>query len=754
MNAIASRSKTANIGGEQESGFEQAFSSLAYAYIKDKAPRLIEFVVGFQLVDRNEDNTKAVGVFGFKLGERWLYAPVFFLNGDLKGHELLYIKDQDTFVPMKENWVNYIMSKRPHALGERSPKDVFQLGGLAPNIEQLTWPPEQSKFGSDQVRIPVLDKEEIAAFLPVLSAGATKRASFLYRGDGKGRLNMDKVAADPWKAALAGLDLDLPGLLRTNVHLAKRAFQLTRTHPGIKQAMDKFYGKDFFQKMAFDFRDELLRERKNIMPRPQVKKAAAGPVSLSLLPEEKVAAGPPAKVIVRDEVAMVQNLPDLDEEQRSKLLNDGVLIVDPREGEEVSVAYNTQASPQRLCNPHETTIYDVLERPGEWKEMLVISNPYSNKGQHNYVTVVRMEDGNKAWLNADRGVVWTRQADSRDKYQTWFDDLPESSDLSKDSMYVAVNERGQGTVPFTVRKVLGEGSYIVDFNSHADHGFRGPGHRFGHDKTWIDHDGDYVSPYGAKLCVNMSQDAELRAYSEMLHVPDTFKFLQLRQPPKPKKKEEGCCNIMSVSGYDPETTSDPAPIQPGDMRDIQMMFMQKTSSVKIISDGHEFTVQTEKRGNERGNLFQTLRTLVEGHGLREKQARDMITKAGPRGSASFRVKYAQGPFSETTGPGPTSPAFPGPEYGSSAGRVHPGRGPAVGPDRSQYLRSLPHAGSERRGPGSAGRSGRPQGSLRRDHAFGHAQDRAAGQLGRPLPGRPDEGAGQVGSDAVPLLLAR
>src|SRR5262245_48220755 len=98
--------KAASIGGEQESGFEQAFASLAYAYVKDKSPRLIDFMVGFQLVDRNEDNTKAMGVFGFKAGDEWLYGPVFFLNGDLKGHELLYLKKSDTFVPQKENWVN------------------------------------------------------------------------------------------------------------------------------------------------------------------------------------------------------------------------------------------------------------------------------------------------------------------------------------------------------------------------------------------------------------------------------------------------------------------------------------------------------------------------------------------------------------------------------------------------------------------------------------------------------------------------
>ena len=62
------RIKSATLGGDPESSFEQAFASLAYTYIKDKAPRLLDFMTGFQLVDRNDDNTKAVGVFGFQVG--------------------------------------------------------------------------------------------------------------------------------------------------------------------------------------------------------------------------------------------------------------------------------------------------------------------------------------------------------------------------------------------------------------------------------------------------------------------------------------------------------------------------------------------------------------------------------------------------------------------------------------------------------------------------------------------------------------
>ena len=164
------REKYAAIGGDQEQGFEQAFSSLAYAYLRDAAPRLIDYIVGFQLVDRTDDNTKAVGVFGFKVGKNWLYAPVFFINNELKGHELLYLKSQDTFIPLKENWINYVMSRKPHILGEGSQKDVYQLGALAPNIERLAWPPAQSKFGSaNELIIKTADAFNAAMSPPALS---------------------------------------------------------------------------------------------------------------------------------------------------------------------------------------------------------------------------------------------------------------------------------------------------------------------------------------------------------------------------------------------------------------------------------------------------------------------------------------------------------------------------------------------------------------------------------------------------------
>lgn len=141
------RIKMAELGGGQDTPFEQAFSNLAHAYIKDKAPKLLDYEVGFQLLEKNQDNNKAVGVFGFKVGSQWLYAPVFFLNGDLKGHELLYIKNQDQFVPLKENWLNYILGRKPTALGESMNRNLSLVGVQPPNLYQLSRSPH--KFAAE-----------------------------------------------------------------------------------------------------------------------------------------------------------------------------------------------------------------------------------------------------------------------------------------------------------------------------------------------------------------------------------------------------------------------------------------------------------------------------------------------------------------------------------------------------------------------------------------------------------------------------
>jgi len=272
--------KSAGLGGTGgESEFEQAFSSLAYAYLRDKAPKLLDFMLGFQLVDRNEDNTKAMGVFGFQIGSQWLYAPVFFLNGDLKGHELLSIKNNDSFVPLKENWVNYVMSRKPHVLGEASAHRLADLGGAYPDIRGLSIPP--SVGGGKRAS----DNRWFDAIKPMLAAFKTKLASSLYPSvKTEAKLDQKAVVAAPGTAALAKVaqNLDFNHLMPQNLGLMQLAFKLTEEFPAIKQAFDQFYGKNCFVKWAMQYKEAVDAENTSVLGPSTLKKQA---MTDSLLPE-------------------------------------------------------------------------------------------------------------------------------------------------------------------------------------------------------------------------------------------------------------------------------------------------------------------------------------------------------------------------------------------------------------------------------------------------------------------------------------
>ena len=91
--------------------FEDDFGSLAYQFVQDRAPALIPYMLGFEVVDRNEDGSKAVGIFGYKVDDDFYYVPAFFLNNQVRGVDLILNKKTNQFVPLTEKWIDYIVNK-------------------------------------------------------------------------------------------------------------------------------------------------------------------------------------------------------------------------------------------------------------------------------------------------------------------------------------------------------------------------------------------------------------------------------------------------------------------------------------------------------------------------------------------------------------------------------------------------------------------------------------------------------------------
>jgi hypothetical protein len=96
--------------------------------------RLSAGPIASQVVDADEDQTRALGVVTFRLGRQLGFVPVFFGSGEVKGHELLYLQGQDGFVPSDENWVNYLLNKRPDQVGKPVTRSVSLMGVWSPSI--------------------------------------------------------------------------------------------------------------------------------------------------------------------------------------------------------------------------------------------------------------------------------------------------------------------------------------------------------------------------------------------------------------------------------------------------------------------------------------------------------------------------------------------------------------------------------------------------------------------------------------------
>ena len=124
--------------------FAQDFSNLAFQFIQDRAPALMPYIVGFEVVDRAENGTRAVGIFGFKVDGDYYYVPAFFMNSQVKGIDSILSKRTNSFVPLTEEWINFIINRKAKELGKEAPPSDATEGDQStyenPNFQFLQRP--------------------------------------------------------------------------------------------------------------------------------------------------------------------------------------------------------------------------------------------------------------------------------------------------------------------------------------------------------------------------------------------------------------------------------------------------------------------------------------------------------------------------------------------------------------------------------------------------------------------------------------
>lgn len=144
---VAQLSKLAQMD-VQEGQLEQDFSKLAYMFVSDRAAQLMRYVLGFEVVEHEPDGSKAVGVFGFKVGEDYYYIPAFFIANQVRGVDMIFSKKTNMFFPLTEEWVDNIIQRDAIELGDAADAQSVRRDFENPNFDFVRRPNIGAAYGS------------------------------------------------------------------------------------------------------------------------------------------------------------------------------------------------------------------------------------------------------------------------------------------------------------------------------------------------------------------------------------------------------------------------------------------------------------------------------------------------------------------------------------------------------------------------------------------------------------------------------
>lgn len=403
------RNKLAALGGTgSDKSFEEAVSNLAHEFLGDKAPNLMKSELGFQMLDKSDDDNKGVGVCVFKPNDILMFVPIFFLNGEIKGHELLYLPEQDLFVPLKEPWINELLGKKPALVGEPIEKSFQrQHGSLQPDLSVFKTPPKIASYLNPGI------VRDVPNFVPYLRQYISRTG-----------LDFNKTAAlmvDSSKQVTSVTNLRRFLKYASNRGL-KKLSSIVNSSLLTKRAFAKRFPDINLEKIA-SYRNSLARSKNflQLEPDPDWRE--------QLFPTTKKASG---YVSIISYSATITNGPefDLTEDEKEKLAKQQYLVVDTRPDGSISQVVK---GPQQLINPTESGVYSALMADGTFEDIVVVrrieaEGDYSPAQAMNNYIIFRPDE--------TRGVarpvnnIFTRKKYPKERFEKWFKSLPKSTDYS------------------------------------------------------------------------------------------------------------------------------------------------------------------------------------------------------------------------------------------------------------------------------------------------------------------------------------
>lgn len=601
MPLMLSRSfRKAAAQGDQgnDTTFEQAFSDMAHGYLREKAPRLMEYELGFQLLDRDDDTNRATGAFAFQAGSQYMLVPVFFINGAIKGMDILYLRNKDLYTPLDEDWVKMLLSRRPMPMGSSISRNLQQQGVRNPDLRQLSRPYHKFSALLDGPDRPV----------PVFTDWRVEL-----------RTTFAKMATD----ARVFEPLSLTGFVKQCDAAARDAFvDILQAYPAVAAGVRQFYPDA-------EIMDAVTA------PRPQPappKQACCGMPTLRIYGVSVLGSyPPPAELTLADRRALVAG---------------ETVVKDDREPAETAKVYRTQL-PEAHQNPTKTGVYEVLvvksgDEPAY--EKCFVGQLSNITGATHKCIVRRLSDN--VHVLTDLQDVWTKGPEDTEATRKFWEDLPEATfeALSDGREHCLLSPSGDVLFPFSSfskRRVAGRvnalsGHFAAVGPSRSDARRTGeyalrrgnPDPRAGAPDHYAVVAGERVPDHtSVTLCFDELSGPEFVSRDDGLYVPSGAKRLTL----------SGDDVVTSFSTKE-------AQLSLYSPRELQADFDRSTDLLEVAKFSADFLINSHKF-----DKTAALTELLTRWQLPLADAREVLDEARHLTKTAYRIKRAESPYLPTNG---------------------------------------------------------------------------------------------------------
>jgi hypothetical protein len=589
--------KNADIESPDEVQLEQDFARLAYTFLKDRAAGLIPYLLGFEVVEREEDGSKAVGMFGFKIGKDYYYVPAFFVNNQIKGMDLLFAKNTNMFVPLREPWINHIINRQTIQLGGpiSEPEPLLRRQFERPRFDFLANPPTsvggmpkaseaiQAGFSAwNDLQQAMIDSIEKDAEFQQAWAGAIAR--------------LEKTPLPFAKTAEGSRLIDWiekkGGVKAVNV-----LFKTLTENPGFAKAALTFY--------------------------PGIESLFVTKFAAELAPVKQA-----AKITV-----ITEKTDYIDGKETKRLVRDGFTIHDTREPSEKSETYEVDYV-KRFTAPDKPGLYNVLLRNGGTAQAWVFMPSAAAKNK--YLLVVDTDAKN--YFMAEPGALFVRDGDIVEGPNA-FDKTIELPDMKIGHKYVLINAHGEASMPVEIRSIVAEDGKRVKMHVYHPYGPKYERPTYGHDfatlhthnsvPTTACEDRDYIclADYEGR---NLAQSGR-----DTIIVPSNWKALEIQ----PGNKD--------LESYEAKSVQE-SMFQPGSETDV-MDALAKNAFHKVTvgsDDKLEYYVQMDDSfvDGKPMNYKTAMVRLVGKYGMSVDDAEAMLKESKDNFKSKRLVKFSQSPM--------------------------------------------------------------------------------------------------------------